>query len=429
MRVCCILCASRRLRYAQRHVFWADLHVKTVWLLNHYAQAPSSGGGTRHYALAKYALHHDVKIIIVASSFGHLNGQQLLENGEEWRFETIGVVDFLWIRTSAYSGNGLARMRNMLEYTFRVLKPGITRRLPKPDLVVGSSVHPFAAVAGQRLARRHGVPFVFEVRDLWPETLIQMGRLERDSLMARVLRALEGWLYRRASKVITLLPEARRYIEGMAIGAEKIAWISNGVDLEEFPYEEPQRHNRLSVMYIGSHGQANALDRILLAAKKALGEGVDLDFRFVGDGPLKSDLQRQAEELSIADRVHFEQPVSKSRVPALAAEADIFIVNVRDLPLYKYGISLNKLFDYLAAGRPIVMASSAVNNPVADAGAGISVPGDDVEGMAEGLAQIASWSFEERVRVGACGRRHVEQYYSHEQLGRKLCDELLPLMK
>jgi glycosyltransferase involved in cell wall biosynthesis len=322
-------------------------------------------------------------------------------------------------------------MRNILDYSWRVLRPSTTGALPRPDLVIGSSVHPLAGLAGLILARRFDVPFVFEVRDLWPQTLIEMGRIGRRSLLARLLRALERLLYRRAAKVVVLMPGARDYIQYSGVDPTKIVWISNGVDLETFDYRIPPDREPLSVVYFGAHGDANGLDYVLQAIARAnIGRRPPaLMFRFIGDGPRKGSLEALAGDLGLNDVVRFEPPVPKAQIPDIAAQADAFILNVRDLPLYRYGISMNKLFDYLAAGRPIIFAGPAEDNPVAAAGAGLCVPGDDVAGMAAAMESLAVMPYEARVSMGQRGRAYVAQHYSFEKLSARLCAELLPLLR
>ncbi|MGE0625205.1 MAG: glycosyltransferase family 4 protein [Pseudomonadales bacterium] len=396
--------------------------MKTVWLLNHYAAAPTDSGGTRHHGLARHAAGLGYRIIIVAASVEHFTGRQRLRNDEKTRFEVIDGVSFLWIRTTPYSGNGWDRIRNMLEYTWRAMRRSTTAELPAPCAVIGSSVHPLAALAAQRIASRHGVPFVFEIRDLWPETLIAMNRIGRHGIVAIALRTLERWLCRSASRIIVLLPHARDYLREMGVESESVVWIPNGVDLETFPcYPLPDR-SPLTVMYLGAHGTANGLDRILdaihLLARGS--EGSRFRFRFVGDGPMKDALVLRAKALGISDQVSFEPAVSKAALPELAAQADIFVMNVRDLELYRYGFSFNKLFDYMAAARPIVFAGPRTDNPVAQASAGIVVDADDAKGMASGIVDIAGSSLDARREMGSRGRRLLESDYAQSILARRL---------
>lgn len=393
--------------------------MKTVWILNHYAQEPGGPGGTRHFSLARHLREHGWRAIIIASSVEHGTGRQRLADGERFRLDTYDGVTFLWLRGNSYTGNGGDRIRNMLGYTLAALRvPAAV--LPAPDIVVGSSVHPFAAWAGARLAGRFRVPFIFEVRDLWPETLIAMGRISRRSLPAICMRILEQNLYSSASRIVTLLPKARDYIANLGISPEKICWIPNGVDPDMFSstYAEDHTGRPFIFMYFGGHGIANGLPSIIeafsLLRKEEISSPVCL--RLVGEGPEKANLIELAVALRLNDCITFESAVPKSDIPVLAAQADAFVVNVMGLDLYKYGISLNKIFDYLAAGRPIVFAGNAANSPVADAGAGLCVPADSVTGIKEAMHKLLLMTPEERAAMGLAGRRHVQAHYSYRML-------------
>ncbi|NIC36037.1 glycosyltransferase family 4 protein [Halomonas desiderata] len=412
--------------------------MKHVWILNHYAKHPGAAGGARHYQLARHLPAQGWHATLIASSVDHPSGEQRLEESERWRLETCGEVRFLWLRTSSYRGNGGGRMKNMLEYAWQAVRPSRLAELERPDLIIGSSVHPFAALAGWWLARRHRVPFVFEVRDLWPQTLIDMGRLREGALLTRALRALEIFLYRRARRVLTLLPRAVDYIAPLGVPKERVEWLSNGVDLADFPDPGPPfprpREMPLTLMYFGSHGEANGLSHLLeamaIVKRDANGDAVPVRLRLIGEGPAKQALIRQAGALGLDGRwVSFEPPVAKREIPALAGEADAFVITVRDLPrLYRFGISMNKLFDYMAAARPVIIASAAVNDPVADAGAGITVPPEDPLVLAEAIKRLAALPAEERARMGRAGRAHMEAVYDYRILAERLADIMNDVM-
>ncbi|MDN5843870.1 MAG: glycosyltransferase family 4 protein [Alcaligenaceae bacterium] len=403
--------------------------MKQVWILNHYAKDPGGVGGTRHFHLAEHLQAYGWQASIIAASVDHASGQQRLAAHEAQRLEILQGVPFLWIQTPAYSGNGGGRVRNMLAYTWAVLRRRTTAELPRPDVVIGSSVHPFAAVAGALLARRYRVPFIFEVRDLWPQTLVDMGRLSENSPLTWVLRKLECWLYRRAARTIVLLPGAWEYIVPLGVAREHIVWIPNGVDLSLFAQIDPpwvSGGDGFTLMYFGSHGQANGLDNVLqaMALVERMPDAPLVRLRLIGDGPLKPALQELARTLGLHG-VQFEAPVPKRQIPILAAQADAFVIGVLDLPgLYRFGISMNKLFDYLAAARPIVIASNAANNPVADAQAGLTVAPGNPEVLAEAIVRIASVPLVERQRMGHAGRTYVERHHSFEQLARRLSETL-----
>ena len=398
--------------------------MKNVWILNHYAQEPSGAGGTRHFHLAEHLQAYGWHATIIAASVEHQSGHQRLEPNEKKRCDYFKGVPFLWVRTPEYQGNGGGRMRNMLAYTWAVLQRSTTAKLPRPDVVIGSSVHPFAAVAGALLSRRYKVPFIFEVRDLWPQTLVDMGRLQEDSFMTWALRKLELWLYRRAARTVVLLPRAWEYITPLGIPKERVVWIPNGVDLSLFPRSTvaDTAKDHFTLMYFGAHGQANGLDNVLHAMKhvQEQSNGRNIHLRMIGDGPLKPSLVEQASEMGLTN-VSFEPPVAKSQIPALAAQADAFVIAVLNLPgLYRYGISMNKLFDYLAAEQPILIASNGANNPVEDAQAGLTVPPGQPQALAEAIVKIANTPLPERQRMGRAGREYVEQNHGFEQLAGRL---------
>ncbi len=401
--------------------------MKNVWILNHYAQEPGGAGGTRHFHLAEHLTAYAWQATVIAASVEHQTGQQRLAPGEKRRCDYFMGVPFLWLRTPGYSGNGGGRMLNMLAYTWAVLQRDSTAELTKPDAIIGSSVHPFAAFAGALLARRFNVPFIFEVRDLWPQTLIDMGRLKESSLTAWALRKLELWLYRQAVKTIVLLPHAWEYIVPLGIEQERVVWIPNGVDLSLFPSPAPAiSTDTFTLMYFGSFGHANGLDNVLQAMNllQHMQGAEHIRLRLIGDGPMKPSLVAQARQLGLQN-VSFEFPIPKNQIPVLAAQADAFVIAVLNLPgLYRYGISMNKLFDYMAAMRPVIIASDAVNNPVADAHAGITARPDQPQALANAILQMVKLPAEDRQRMGRSGREYVERNHSVALLAKKLADTL-----
>ncbi len=401
--------------------------MKHVWILNHYAQEPTSAGGTRHFHFAEHLKAHGWNASIIAASVEHQNGNQRLRRDEGWRIEHYRNVLFLWLRTPTYSGNKLWRILNIAGYFLQVIRPSVTKNLDLPDIIIGSSVHPLAGLAGLILARRHDVPFIFEVRDLWPQTLIDMGRLKELSLITWALRKIELFLYRRAARVIVLLPQAWEYIVPLGIPRNKIVWIPNGVDLAMFPRPaDPPYGSDFNLMYFGSHGLANGLDNLVRAMKvvQSSPEGQRIFLRIIGHGPLKPALINLSNQLELKN-VFFEKSVPKDQIPMLAAQADAFILTVLDLPnLYRYGISMNKIFDYLAASRPILIASNAANNPISDACAGLTIPPNNPYLLAQAILKIAATPLDARIQMGCAGRSYVEHNHGFEQLTETLVNTL-----
>ena len=394
-----------------------------IWLINHYGALPSQAAGTRHYVLARELIRRGHEATLIASSFDHQARRQTrLEPGEAWKLETIQEAPFLCLRTPPYRGNSPARIWNMIVFAIRVWASKGVKQLEKPDVILGSSPHLFAAIAAERLANRFKVPFLLEVRDLWPQSLVELGNFSPRHPFIRVLAWIERYLYRRAERIITLLPGAGEYMVGKGAQRDRIVWLPNGVDLSTGQTPAPPSSDGLfTVMYAGAHGQANDLDTVVDAAALLQREGwaKRIRFRMIGDGPEKPRLRQRVHDERI-EIVRFEDPVPKRQVYETLQEADAFLMVLRDSPLFRWGISPNKLFDYLASARPVVFAVNSPYNPVEKVAAGVTVPPGSARGMADAIKHLATISLAERWEMGLRGRRYVEEHHDMAKLAEKL---------
>jgi glycosyltransferase involved in cell wall biosynthesis len=396
--------------------------MKTVWLVNQYAIKPDEPGGTRHASLAKHLTQHGWNSYIIAGSILHLENTQRLAPGENHRLERVGDTRFLWLRNTPYSGKLLERFRSMLAFTWQLLTSRAVRSLPKPDVIVGSTVHPLAAWAASQLARKFGVPFIFEIRDLWPETLIQTGLISRRSPVAWAMYRLEAHLCSRAARVIFTMRGAETYLREKGVRAEKLRWVPNGVELENFLTRAYREEGIFRFFFVGSLVPIVALDKVLdgwAHVERKLGRDCP-ELHFVGEGPMKQPLSRRCLMLGL-EHVHFHPAVAKREIPERCREANAFILTAQDLPgLYRYGISQNKSYDYMAMGRPILMFSGLRDNLVTESGAGISIPSFEPEQIADGIVRMISLPASECARMGMLGRQHVARIHSFERIATQL---------
>ena len=391
-----------------------------VWLVNHYALPPSEPGGTRHYSLARELIRSGHDVLVIASTFNHATGKQMrCTHGKLSTVAQFGEVPFLLLRVPAYRRN-LARLWNMFVFAFQVWRGVGTRGMKKPDIVIGSSLTLFAALAAARLARRLHVPFVLEIRDLWPQTLIDMGMRPLHPAVIG-FGIIERYLYRNSDKIVTLLPNASDYIVPKGARSNDITWIPNGVDVDLMPVSPILTSRDLfSVMYAGSHGLSDALDSVLDAAAILNSEVQGrFCFRFIGDGPNKRELQRRVKAEAIANVV-FSDPVPRREVFSKLQEADAFIITTKKTDLYRYGISPNKLHEYMAAGRPTIFAGNSYNNPIAEAAAGLTVPPEDPRAIATAVETLAAMPVDERRNMGFRARQYIEKHHNFTELARRL---------
>jgi len=399
-----------------------------IWILNHYAVTPDMPSGTRHYDFAKELVKRGHKVTIFASSFHFsLRREIKLTKNEKYLIENIDGINFVWIKTFPYQKNDWRRVINMLSYMCRTYCLGkkitkINKNIEQPNIIIGSSVHLLAVLSAYWLTKYYKAKFLMEVRDLWPQTLVDMGNLKENNLIVKTLRILEKNLYKKAEKIITLLPLAKEYITALGIDEKKIIWIPNGVDLTKFKNISKKEitDGKFKVMYFGAHGLANALNNVLDAAKIIQDtEYEKIKFIFIGDGSEKKNLIKYKNELQLKN-TEFRDSLSKDEVYASLNEADASIFNLKKTEVFKYGISSNKLFDYMAAAKPIIFSVNAANNPVEEADCGISISPGNPQKMADAIIHLYQTSPEEREKMGQKGKEYVEKYHSIPVLVDKL---------
>jgi len=397
--------------------------VPTLLWVNQFALLPSDGGGTRHFELGRELVRRGWRVTVIASDF-HLHRRAYSRrSGPDDREpvrEMVEGVEMVWLWAAPYQANDWRRAWNWLSFARSVRRYCAT--LAKPDVVIGSSPQLFAARAAHHVALSFAVPFVFEVRDLWPESLLAAGG--RAGPAYYVLHRVAAKLYRAAERILVLARGTADYLVERGIPQRKLIHVPNGVDVESVRPASPSPSGRkqFTVVYAGAHGAANGLDRILDAAA-LLGQssgGSTVRFLFVGDGPAKSQLQSDAVRRGL-NSVEFRDTVSRPELVAIFAGVDAGLMILRDAPLFSFAVSPNKLFDYLAAALPVICnVPGEVARMVNESGAGVQARDSSGEALAEAIVTLQSLPPEERHAMGASGRQWVEREHSREVLGARL---------
>ncbi|WP_410812008.1 glycosyltransferase family 4 protein [Micromonospora sp. 067-2] len=384
---------------------------RRVLVLNHFAVSPGYPGGTRHVELFSR---------LTGWSYVIIAGRRNMISGKPQRAEP----GFLPVAVTPYRRNGPGRVLNWASYAVTATVAGL--RQPRPDVVYASSPHLLAGLSGWVVASLRRTPFVLEVRDLWPRVLVDMGTLSETSVAYRTLERLAQFLYRRSDRIVIMAPGVRTAIERTGIPAEKIVFIPNAADPDDFvpgaDRDELRRRygfTRRTAVYAGAHGPANGLD-LLLAAARAVPE---IDVVLVGSGVEKPRLQTAA--LGVAN-VRFLDPVPKTEIPDLLHAADVGVHVLADVDMFRSGVSPNKVFDYMAAGLPIVTNSpGTVGDLVLGADSGyVTLPGH----LAHGLGQTVQASPDELAKMGAAGRRWIRDNQSRTAMAHALGCLLAPLV-
>ena len=389
-----------------------------VLVLNHFARPRHLPGGTRHVEL--FARLDGWQARIIAGDRGL--------RGSDW-FGRDGVLET--VRTLPYSSNGVARVGNWVSFAVTSFVRGVRAR--PLDLVYGSSPHLIAAASAWAISKVRRVPFMLEIRDVWPQVLVDMGTLREQSLVFRALSALELFLSRRAAHVVYMAEGVAEHLRGLGVPDERMTFIPNGADADDFRpsadrevLRERYGFSEVVAIYAGAHGPANDLD-LLLDAAKVFGSGGGVNVVFVGDGVEKERLCRRAEAERITN-VRFLDPVPKNEIPDLLAAADIGVHCLADVELFRRGVSPNKLFDYMAAGLPVITNTPGVCSDFVNASGG----GRAVEptGIGLALSELAELCHDDRAELGHRGRTYLEATRSRTAMAERLqgvLDSLSPL--
>lgn len=382
-----------------------------IWWVNHHAVLPSQGGGTRHFDISRELVEKGHSLTVFASSRDHGSGREAREHkGLEPVVEEVEGVRWVWIRTTPYFGNGVPRAINMVSFGFGFLRAAwqLGRENEKPQVVIGSSVHPVAALAGWVLARLWGLTAITEIRDIWPEALIDLGfsRFHPGILFFSVIEKI---LYRHSDAIFTVLPNSIDYFESHGCPRDHIHWLPNGTSMALQPPKELARPFR--AMYLGTLGDGYGLETLIHAAAILEERGAEIEIVLKGKGPRRERLAELIEELGLTT-VTLEEAIPKTQVAETLAGCHALIFHLPPSPVFRWGISSNKLFDYLASGRPVIFACEAANNPIEASGAGLTIPPESPNALAEGLLHLSQLSESERLEMGRRGQEFIRENHT-----------------
>lgn len=398
----------------------------TILLINHYAGSPVHGMEHRPFYMAREWVRRGHDVTILAATRSHLRTQNP-EAGEV----TLEGIRYRFYETPAYQGNGLGRVRNMLAFVSGIWRDA--HRLAaelKPDVVIASSTYPLDVYPARRIARKAQARLIFEVHDLWPLSPMELGNIPAWHPFIMGMQKAENDAYRSADRVVSMLPKAEAHMRAHGMAPEKFAYLPNGIDVPEWEAATdalPEAHRevlarlkaqgRFIVGYAGSHGLANALHHLIDAAR--LLEGLPVTLVLVGQGPEKDALQSRAQGM---DNVVFLPPLPKGAVPALLEAMDALYLGWNRVPLYRFGISPNKLMDYMMAAKPVVHSVEAGNDPVAESGCGVTVPPENPEAIAQAITRVMALDPAERAAMGARGRDFVKAHHDYRVLAERFLE-------
>ncbi len=409
-----------------------------ILYLNHYAGSPALGMEYRPYYLAREWVRAGHAVTMLAADHSHVRSRQ-----PEAGRETIDGIAYRWFATPGYAGNGLGRLRNIAVFLGRVWAASAALIAEQwPDVVIASSTYPMDIWVARRLARRAGAVLVFEVHDLWPLSPIELSGMSPWHPFALLCSWAEKTAYRDADVVVSMLPKVHDYMASRGLDLRKLCIVPNGISPEDWAdappplradvaqaLDEARAAGAQVLGYAGSMGLPNALDDLLSAA--ALLRDAPVHIVMVGDGHERERLLQRiaAEGLS---QVRCLPPIPKAQIPAFLAAIDLAYIGWQRVPIYRFGIAPNKLMDYMMAGCPVLHAVEAGNDPVAEAGCGLTVAPGDPAAVAAAARQLLALSADERQVLGRRGRAFVQAHHTYPVLAQRFvaaCGQAAQRMK
>ncbi|HBE41704.1 MAG TPA: hypothetical protein DDW27_10970, partial [Bacteroidales bacterium] len=376
----------------------------------------NTGAGERHYYIASKLAELEYDFTIVSGSVNHL----FIKNPETsglFSEESFHGGRFIWVKLRNYKPESLyGRLFSWFEFLFKLFSLPV--RKYKPDLVLVSSMSLWSSWYGIYIKRRLRIPFVLEIRDIWPMTPVQVGGISKFNPFIIIFGFLEKLAYYQADAFISLMPGFYKHLTKTIKRTKCVHWIPNAIE-RNLLCEVAQKTNRhcngkFTIVYAGALGYANAMECFIKAA--ILLASYEIDFLIIGDGPERAKLEVMAFDYP---KIKFVNKVKKTEVLKVLLNADAGFISWGNYELYNYGVSANKYNDYMLAKLPIISSSNIPDDPVVLAGCGIQVPSGDANKIAEAILNLASLSVNEREKLGENGYSYVMSNNTYEKISKQ----------
>ena len=406
-----------------------------ILYIEHYAGSLEMGMEFRPYYFSREWVKMGHKVRILAADYSHLRRKNpVIKN--DFEIQMIDGIEYQWFKSKTYEGNGVKRALTMFSFVGK-LKRGAKRIVNEfhPDVVITSSTYPLDCDAGIKIAKIAKCRYVHEVHDIWPLTLTEIGGMGKHNPFVMILAKAEKKAYNKSEAIVSVLPYTNEHIKEIGINADdKYTYIPNGISLDDWKdvlplpeehkalFDKLHKKNKFVIEYVGGHALSNNLDVMLDAADKTR-EDKSLAYVLVGKGVEKDRLMKKASELGL-DNLYFLPPVEKKAIPSVLDNADALFICSKKSSLYRYGISMNKVYDYMMSAKPILYGIDAKNNDVLDAKCGLYFEPEDINELVKQINTLKSMSKEELKKMGENGHKWVLENCSYTELAKEFLEIL-----
>lgn len=400
-----------------------------ILIINHYAGSPEMGMEFRPYYFAREWIKMGHRVDIIAADYSHIRRKNP-EISKDFEEQVIDDIHYHWIKTGDYEGNGVKRALTIAKFVSALWMNSkkIIKEI-EPDVVICSSTYPVDTYVGQRIRKKSGKPvtLIHEVHDMWPASLIDLGGMSESHPFVKVMQVGENSFCRKSDVVVSLLPAAKDHFIEHGMMPEKFVHVSNGVILKEWENPEPleadiaahfrrkKEEGKLNLCFFGSIHKTYNLDTLIDAMIKRGKDDVALTF--IGPGMDKEELKKMT--VGREDMFAFFDPIPKKQVPSIFEHVDGTFIGIKNQKISRFGISMNKLFDSMMGGKPIIYMVQAPNNHIEEYDCGIIVNGTDENAIIAAIDEFASLPEERRREMGANGNRAAREVFNYNSLAEK----------
>ena len=394
---------------------------KQLFIINHYSGNKEVGMEYRHMYLSKYLKNNEYEVTIFSSSFSHLyisppsfKGICKIENYKNYKQ--------VWVKSNRYKGNNVFRLLNMLFFSINLFIVFFYKKFKKPDVVIGSVPHPFIILNMLFFKGFYKSKTIFEVRDIWPQMLIEL-----KNLLTLVFKILEKLAYKYSDATVYLWYASKQYYVDREVSSNKLFFIPNGVEPEDKNFittneicnrvKALKKQNYFILAYAGSHGLANPLDQIISSAEILKYKARNIIIFMVGSGPDKSRAMDIAKNKKL-DNIIWYDSISKDNIMGFYELVDVCFIGLKKLKLFKYGPTPNKLMDYMIASKPVIFSINSPINPVKLAKCGLVAKPDCGKSLATSIIRMSKLSKSELDQMGRKGRDYAIKNFSYKVLAQ-----------
>lgn len=403
---------------------------KTIWYVTKYfSPKTATSPGGRGWFLVDEMQRAGYQVVVISSDSNNLVDLPVLQ--DRVTLQDADGVRIVWLKTMKYTvAKSSRRILSWFHFEWNLFWLDKSQ-LPRPDVVIVSSLSLLTIINGLLMRRKYRCRMVFEVRDIWPLTIVEEGGFSNNNLFVKGLAWLERLAYRKSDAIVGTMPNLAAHVRN-ELGCERpVFCVPMGVsqdhlnDVAELPAEYVDNYlssNKFKVLHAGTIGITNALD-VFFKAASAMREHADIQFFIVGDGALKQSYQNQYGDLP---NLVFAPKVPRNMVQAVLEKGDLLYFSVHDSKVWDYGQSLNKVVDYMLAAKPVVASYSGYPSMINEAGCGVFVPANDVDALVTAILDMKLRSQVEREQSGARGREWLLQNRNYSKLGSDYLAILFP---